>query len=97
MALPSLLDGEPCRVNSTDLEEFSDLRHLFIGKAVLSMAERGGVTVELYANPIARLVIDFGAEPLEHVHYVFEVDVGAHRVCEEGVKNLANWPPTTFA
>jgi hypothetical protein len=35
------------------------------------------------------LLSNFGAEPLEHVHYVFEVDVGAHRVCEEGVKNLA--------
>jgi hypothetical protein len=53
------------------------------------MAERGGVTVELCANPIARLVIDFGAELLEQVHHVFEVDIRAHRVCEEGVQNLA--------
>ena len=90
MAPPPPLDGELCRVNSTGLEEFPDLRHLFLGQTVLSMAENGGMPVELYANPIARLVIDFGGEFLEHVHHVFKVDVGAHRVCEEGVQNLAD-------
>ena len=89
MALPSPLVGELCRVNSTGLEEFPDQRHLFLRQAVLGMVERGGMTVELYANPIARLVVDFGAELLENVHNVIEVDIGAHRVCEEGVQNFA--------
>jgi hypothetical protein len=47
------------------------------------------MTIELYADSIARLVLDFRAELLQHVHHILEVYVGAHRMREQRVQNFA--------
>ena len=52
------------------------------------MAEGGAVAVQRDPDPVSGLVVDLGAELLEHADHVLERDVVADGMGEDGVEDL---------
>jgi len=79
----------PVRRDATGLEKLANLNDLFLGKIVLTVRKHGGMAIELYMHAISRPVLHFGAQILEEMNDFPEIDIGADRMGEKGVQDLA--------
>jgi len=70
-------------------EKSPDLRNFIRGQAVLGMAECRRMSAEIYANSSARSVVDLRAERFEDTRHIPEADIGADRMRENRMQNLA--------
>ncbi len=66
-----------------------DLHHFILRQTMLSMDEGSGMVVQLHFDAVAGAVLDLGTELFENVQHLFQIDIGADRMREQGVKRLA--------
>jgi hypothetical protein len=76
-------------VDAACLQELSDLLHFLDGKALLGVVDRNAMPAKLHADPCTPPIVDLGAEVGEKMLDILEADIGADRMREESVQNLA--------
>jgi hypothetical protein len=82
-------DGIGFRRDAAILEKFPDLHDFRLRHAMGVAVEDRLLPLERDLDLVARPVVDFGAEMVEHMGHIVEVDIRAERMGEKGMQDFA--------
>jgi hypothetical protein len=70
------------RRDATGFKKLPHLDDLLLWQIAMSVPERGGMSMELHADSIAKLVVLLCPDILQEMHDLLEIDIRANRVGE---------------
>jgi len=63
--------------DAAPFEQLAHQNNFLFGKILMGVRERHGISVQIYTNSIADLVVHGGSRLLQQMHDLLEVDIGA--------------------
>jgi hypothetical protein len=70
------------RRDATGFKKLPHLDDLLLWQIAMSVPERGGMSMELHTDSIAKLVVHLCPDILQEMHDLLEIDIRADRVGE---------------